>query len=87
MLGYYWTHPSNYDPKTQTYSCPYCNQAVAGIIHDLIRFDGNHPVLGKNIVNVYSIVECPVCHRPSIYKYGEQTTAPFSKAWRQVNNQ
>lgn len=86
MLGYYWTHPSNYDPKTQTYSCPYCNQAVAGIIHDLIRFDGNHPVLGKNIVNVYSIVECPVCHRPSIYKYGEQTTAPFSKALRPVNN-
>lgn len=86
MLEYYWTRPSNDDSKTQTYYCPYCNQNVAGIIRDLIKFDGNHPVLGRNTENVYAIVECPACHRPSIYQYGEQTTAPFSKALRSVNN-
>lgn len=86
MLECYWTHPSNYDPRTQTYSCPYCNQTVAGTIHDLIKFDGYCPGLGIKPENVYGVVECPACHRPSIYEYGEQTTAPFSKALRPVNN-
>lgn len=82
----YWAHPSNYDPKTQKYSCPYCNQTVAGIIHDLVKFDGSHPVWGRSTENVYAIMECPACHRPSIYEYSEQTTAPFVKALRPVNN-
>ncbi len=86
MLELYWTHPSNFDSKAQTYSCPYCNKKVAGIIHDLIKFDGNHPVLGNHTETVYSVVECPVCHRPSIYKYGEQITAPFGKALRSVSH-
>lgn len=86
MSQFYWTYPSNYDPKTQTYDCPYCNQTVAGIIHDLIKFDGNHPVLGEDTESVYSVVECPACHEPSIYKYSERVTAPFGKALRSVNN-
>lgn len=86
MSQLYWTYPSNYDPKTQTYDCPYCNRTVAGIIHDLIKFDGNHPVLGRNTESVYGVVECPACHEPSIYKYSERVTAPFGKALRSVNN-
>lgn len=86
MLELYWTHPSNFDSKVQTYSCPYCNQKVAGIIHDLIKFDGNHPVLGNHTETVYSVIECPVCHRPSIYKYGEQITDPFGKALHSVSH-
>lgn len=86
MFELYWRHPSDFDSKTQTYSCPYCNQIVAGTIHDLIKFDGHFPSVGTITENAYSVLECPSCHKPSIYEYSEKTVAPSSKALRSVND-
>lgn len=85
MPNYHWVSPVGIDSNVQTYGCPYCDQRVAGIIHEIVKVENPRTVLLDKL-NVYCIVECPVCHRPSIYEYHAQTVVPFAKALRTVKH-
>ena len=86
LYEYSWDRPMGLSEQTQTYTCPYCNKVVAGKIHHNISYESNFPNVGNIEEVVYSVMECPSCHQPTIYKRNDKTTNPFNKPLVPVND-
>ena len=79
-----WTVPNGTDERVQSFKCPYCNKEVAGKKHNVIQSEFNAPV--NHIDDIYYILECPNCHRPTIYYVPTGNTYPNGRALRSVSS-
>ena len=86
LYEYSWDASLGLSKQAQEYTCPYCNKIVAGKVHHNISYEGNFPGVGNTTEIVYSIVECPFCHKPTIYKKSDKTTSPSGKSLLPVNH-
>lgn len=78
-----WTTASGTEKCVETYKCPHCNIEVAGKIHNVIQSQFNAPVM--HVDDIYYILECPNCHRPTIYYVPTGNTYPNGRALRSVS--
>lgn len=85
MYDLEWKSIGLYDEKIQEYICAYCNKTVGGVIHNKVVFHGYGPGVGNIDTTSFYILECPSCHKPTIYNVSDNNTYPWAKALRSVN--
>lgn len=80
MAYYKWKDPQHND--TFPYTCPYCNRDVAGNKKFIVAYEDSHPPYSSR--DVFYILQCPSCEKPTIFDCRNRSHYPFIKELREV---
>lgn len=86
MIENNWIMPSGKEKGVVCYKCPYCGKEVAGKKHHIIQSEFYFPNVGISNTDIYYVLECPNCHRPTIYDVSDDATFPSGRSLKSVQH-